>query len=562
MLEASDETSDIVSIVLFKGKKCPPCKTVEKLLGDILRRGSDLASLTIIDTDKHIELKEKHNVLSIPTLLINGRKILDGYQASEILGPGLESSAFGETSAGVGFEMVGGQMQSKGGIEGFGTTFGGSLGAISTQSNDMFNFLFNKLIEARIERGDIHKITEQKTSMLTISEKSRYLETGDILLLRPQIGDYVHIGVLQNIVTSMLAISPQAGEYLYSAGQKMGQFGLGPSLITKYNPAIYNKTETKGMFKAIVKGLVRLYNATAVSYPSFLASGARASRVRGLKSSIRIKDSAFASNVSGLNEPLCHYLAGEMSGITGAMLGTKVAVVEKECWGLGKDYCEFHVAVGEDRPPVAKEREFLSDERRMNFETCQTTISKNQYQSMLMTNILRPKVGDWCHISLVQQALHALKFSDEFYSTLLYYAGAHLGHAGVDKTTIMEIITKKDLTLPLEFEDGIKLVKSYFNHPTTVLARMQAGARAEIIDDETAIIDIFECAAASGLDISVLGSELTSEEQKSAPKLLCDFTAGFIHGRLDLVLDEDVRVRETECPSTGADRCRFEIELD
>ncbi|MFX1512999.1 MAG: V4R domain-containing protein [Promethearchaeota archaeon] len=553
MLEASDETSDLVSIVLFKGKKCLNCRPVEKLLNDILRRTPDIATMTIVDTDRHVELKEKHNVRSVPLVLINGKRILDGHQASEILGPGVAG----------GFEMMGEQMPGQVGIETLSATFGESLGAISGgQTGDMFNYLFNKMIEARIERADTKKIAEQKASMLMISEKSRYLETGKVELLRPTIGDYVHVGVLQNIVTSMLAISPQAGEYLYSAGQKMGQFGIGTSLVSKYNPTVYDQTETKGMFKEIVKGLVHLYSATSGSYPSFLASEAESIKIEGLTTSIQIKDSAFASNVSGLNEPLCHYLAGEMGGITEAMLGTKVAVVENSCWGLGDDYCEFHMAVGEDRPSIEKEREFLSDERRNNFQTCQNSISKNQYESMLMTKILRPKVGDWCHISLVQQALHALKFSDEFYSTLLYYAGAHLGHAGVDKATINQIIRKKKLIPPLEFEDGIKLVKSYFNHPTTVLSRMQSGAQARIIDDETATIDIFECATASGLDISLFQTEIGTEEKRATPKLLCDFTAGFIHGRLDIVLDEEVRVQETECHSTGADFCRFKVELD
>ena len=42
----------------------------------------------------------------------------------------------------------------------------------------------------------------------------------------------------------------------------------------------------------------------------------------------------------------------------------------------------------------------------------------------------------------------------------------------------------------------------------------------------------------------------------------CDFQAGFISGRLQLLVDDDVVVREVECPGTGHDHCKFEITLE
>ena len=43
---------------------------------------------------------------------------------------------------------------------------------------------------------------------------------------------------------------------------------------------------------------------------------------------------------------------------------------------------------------------------------------------------------------------------------------------------------------------------------------------------------------------------------------LCDYTTGFIQGRLTKIIDEDFKVEETNCQSFGSKFCEFTIELD
>ena len=184
-----------------------------------------------------------------------------------------------------------------------------------------------------------------------------------------------------------------------------------------------------------------------------------------------------------------------------------------------------------------------------------------------MKKRLRPGVGDFVHITVLQQILNGLKFADPFYSTLLYYAGAHYGRLGVDKVVLQSILFETDdhepYQLPLEFEDGLEVLVAYFNDPRTILRRRQGLVKVRQVDDETAHVRIKECATACGTHIGgqpLVDMEGQIMEEEQIP--LCDFTAGFIHGRLDLLLDEDVKVKEIECHSTGHDHCLFEISLD
>ena len=43
---------------------------------------------------------------------------------------------------------------------------------------------------------------------------------------------------------------------------------------------------------------------------------------------------------------------------------------------------------------------------------------------------------------------------------------------------------------------------------------------------------------------------------------LCDFTAGFIQGRLSRICDEKLKVTELTCLSVGSKYCQFKFELD
>ncbi len=174
------------------------------------------------------------------------------------------------------------------------------------------------------------------------------------------------------------------------------------------------------------------------------------------------------------------------------------------------------------------------------------------YRSTLFNVVLRPGLGDYVHVSVLQTALNGIKFADPFYSSLLYYAGLNYGKVSLNLG--FQGIPDD----PPEFEEGCQMIEEYFNDPTTILTRKQGKVKLRIIDEETASIRIYDCATASGISTYFTDTET----------LLCDFTAGFIDGRLTELLQENVRVEETVCHgSTAPDHegdkfCEFKIILD
>ncbi len=570
-LRLSSSTDEAISIVLFMGKDCAPCKIVKKHLDKILdTAGSFHINFLQIDTEKHPALRDKYGIVNVPEVLIDNKTVLSASEASELLGSSGSSGALAEM---MGFDagstttmgapdvlsFDSGGMEDQG--EGFGSIFAGS-GA------EVFNHLFNALIEARVDREERDLPANMKNNMLQISSNALKAidEEGD--MIRPAIGDYVHIGVLQAIVTSMMSISASSIRYIYRAGNLMGRFGATQTKLFEYNPRIFDQFEPSKRFREIVTGLGKMYDATKDLFPTFLSSGAKVMRSGTRSATIRIYGSAISTHAVDIQTPLCNFTAGDIAGMVETQLGEQCSVKETACWGLGDEFCEFELKLGEESSfEIASEddKEFMSEKRSEMFENCLSTISQNTYESVLMQRVLRPGVGDYVHITVLQQVLNGLKFADPFNSTLLYYAGAHYGRLGVDKVVLQSILFQEDspYKLPLDFEDGIKVLEAYFNDPRTILQRNHGNVYVKFIDDETAHVKIMECATASGSGslqqplVDIHGQE---KEEEKIP--LCDFTAGFIHGRLDLLLDEDVRVKEIECHSTGHNHCLFEVVLD
>lgn len=52
-------------LLLFSAEWCQVCKPVKKLLQD-----SNLLNVVIVDIDSSVELAEKHNIRSIPTIIV------------------------------------------------------------------------------------------------------------------------------------------------------------------------------------------------------------------------------------------------------------------------------------------------------------------------------------------------------------------------------------------------------------------------------------------------------------------------------------------------------------
>jgi predicted hydrocarbon binding protein len=560
---------------MFKGKHCASCHVVEPIIRKIVTSSGGSASLTFIDSDEEKELTEKYNITTIPVVLYNDKKVLTAEQAGSLIssemgslmgeggGAGDPFGGLSEVGGGV-FEMQGtttDPMQSDPASASlnFDQQMGGS-NIFSSGQSGLFNHLFNELITASVESNAEALERSQKFNMLSISQKTMTPEAIQNLT-RPALGDYVHIGVLQSIVTSILSINPRASEFLWNVGNSMGKFGNVQFRFLTHNPRIIEHVDVVSKFRDIQEGLQDLYSANSLGLPLYLASRSLVEPLGKKKARLTVYDSAFCAQMSPIGRPVCHLISGEIAGLLETTLGEEhVSVVETKCYGLGNPYCQFDIELGKKMDfRVDAERPFLTKEEKELFQESLDTISKNMYDSSLVRTVLRPGVGDYVHISVLQQAINGIKFSDPFFSTLLYYAGLHYGLHGADYAILERIIKEQDFDEPpLEFEDGIKALVSFFNDPARILTRWQGNAELVSMGDEDAVIRIHESAISAGLEVGV---DFVVELEKEQIRLE-NFTTGFIQGRLQRILDDDIRVDEITDYSGGSKFCEFKIELD
>ncbi len=535
------ESISKVTIILFENAVCPPCKTVEPILRQIVTSSTGSASLTIIDIDKEKDLANKYNINGIPAVYFNDKLVLSAHQAVMLMsGSGsVDENPFSLLNAdekNVGFTDIFGNGQS-----------------------GLFNHLFNQLISSSIDSNAEMLERRLKFNMLAISQKTMTPEAFQNIT-RPALGDYVHIGILQSIVTSILAINPRSSEYLYKVGRDMGRFGNVQFQFLRHYPQIYEHFETADKFRVLLDGLQELYSAYSLGFPLFIASRSLINHINEKTAKLTVYDSAYCAQISPIGQPVCYLIAGEIAGLIESTLGEQVSVVETKCFGLGDPFCQFQIELDKERDfSFISERNFLSEPEKERFQQCLLTISKNMYYSSLIRNILRPGLSDHVHISVLQQTLNGIKFSDPFFSTLLFYAGLHYGKYGVDYAIIERIVEEKEsIVYPMEFSKSLELLTAFFNDPATILTRWQGNAELEIINNETAYINIYESANASGLNMKSPDFILDVDVETT----LCDFTAGFIQGRLSKLSSETIQVTEETCLSVGSEFCRFKITLN
>ncbi len=412
--------------------------------------------------------------------------------------------------------------------------------------DDIKDRLWNKIFENILAKDVAYG--KRKENMLYITKKTiDSVQNKEIS--RQLIGDYCHLETLQMSNFSILALDRMAGPLLYQAGKDVGKYGAGQMLLLNLNPRIAAEFRIGPRFHEIMRGLQQVYS-DHTRFPIWVSDNAELTELKSDSAILRIHGSAYAVQAPRIGEPLCYTLAGEIAGQIEVLLGRFAKVREISCWGLGDEYCEFLIETSEEEEKIrvtSDEGKKEASARRELFLTSIYEMSSNLQESLKFKRTFRT-IGDFVHISVVQQALTGLKFMDPFCGSLLYSAGSEYGMTGPGKEILQRLIYEKQLPMPLEFENAIELVAVNLSHPSFLLPRNHSIISSEIEDDETAYITISECATAAG-----------------TPELgmtFCDYMAGFISGRLQLLVDEDAIVKEIECHGTGHDRCKFEITLD
>lgn len=536
-----------VNILIFKNAGCTPCRKVEPVLRQLVSsNSSNLATLTIIDTDKEVDLARRFHIDKIPVIYFNDKLILTADETVSLINldqsSNIELPFFEENE-----EILGNYSN-------FNTFFG------SNSQSALFSRLFDEIIRYSADSNSPELMQRRlKFNMLAISQKTMSIEAFQSVT-RSSVGDYVHIGVLQSIVTSILAISPRSSAYLYRVGCDLGRYSNVQSRFLQNFPKIMDDFDDDNKFRDILEGLAELYSSNSLGLPLYLASRSIAKPIDSKSALLTVYESAFCAHISPIDQPVCYLIAGEIAGLVEIIMGDSVSVVETKCFGLGDPFCQFEIELGKERDfTFINERVFLSETEKEKFQLCLETISKNMYSSSLFRKTLRSGFSDYVHISVLQQTMNGIKFSDPFFTTLLFYGGFHYGKFGADFAVIERLMKSMgDAELPIDFEDSLYVMRSYFNDPSIILSRWQGKVDLIFEDEETALLNVYESSIASGLNMKSSDFSL----DVSLETTLCDFTAGFIQGRLSRICDENVKVTEVTCRGLGSKFCQFKIELD
>ena len=494
----ADNITVPIRMLVFSSPDCYACPEVERIVHKLVGSSmSDICHISKIDVVEEPKIAEKYNVRMLPTIMIDDDIVLQG--------------------------LVG--------------------------ESDIRDVLWERVIGSIVKREQTFDV--RKEALLFISKNS-FDSIMNEQFIRPYIGDYIHIGVMQQMIVSLVAMDKLVPNLLYQAGKDVGLYGVGTYLMITLNPEIGTEFRPKERFEEVLKGLVKYFSDNeSISIPMKLAESAEIVKTEPDLAVLRINGLASASGSPFVGEPLCHFSAGEIAGITEALTGRNATVHEIKCVGTGYDYCEFEIIVSDEplsRENEESEEEYVVEDRRQHFQGILHDISTRLHESFLSPKDVfnRGNIGNEVHFTKLQQAIITLRMTDPYCAALLYSAGRELGIFGPGRDILQRYLEDENYSWPLNLEQALKVINKFFHFGMIQAAKERADVKI-IEQDGQLKIRIEECAISSG----VYDSGTT----------FCDFIAGYIAGRIQILTNRDCIVNETHCHGLGNKYCEFEIEF-
>jgi len=494
----ADNITVPIRMLVFSSPDCYACPEVERIVHKLVGSSmADICHISKIDVVKEPKIAEKYDVRMLPTIMIDDDIVLQG--------------------------LVG--------------------------ESDIRDVLWERVISSIIKREKTFDV--RKEALLYISKNS-FDSIMNEEFIRPYIGDYIHVGVMQQMIVSLVALDPLVPNLLYQAGRDVGLYGVGTYLMITLNPDIGTEFRAKERFEEVMKGLVKYFSDNeSISIPMKLAESAQIVKVEPDLAILRIEGLASASGSPFVGEPLCHFSAGEIAGITEALTGRNVVVHEKKCVGTGYDFCEFEITVSDE--PISRDleehqEEYVVEDRSQHFQGILHDISTRLHESFISPKDVfnRGSIGNEVHFTKLQQAIVTLRMTDPYCAALLYSAGRELGIFGPGRDILQRFLEDENYSWPLNLEQALKVINKFFHFGMIQAAKERADVK--IIDDGGQLkIRIDECAISSGATDS--------------GTTFCDFIAGYIAGRIQILTNRDCIVNETHCHGLGDKYCEFEIEF-
>ncbi|MFW9921841.1 MAG: V4R domain-containing protein [Candidatus Thorarchaeota archaeon] len=486
-----------IRMLVFSSPDCYACPEVEKIVHRLVGASmGDICHISKIDVVKDPKIAEKYNVRMLPTIMIDEEIVLQG--------------------------LVG--------------------------ESDIRDVLWERVIGSIIKR---EKTFDARKEALLYISKNSFDSLMKEEFIRPNIGDYIHVGVMQQMIVSLVALDKLVPNLLYQAGTDVGKYGVGTYLMITLNPNIGTEFRMKERFEEVVKGLVKYFSDNeSITIPMKLAEKAEIVKLEPNNAILKIEGLASASGAPFVGEPLCHFAAGEIAGLTEALTGRFVYVHEIKCVGTGYDHCEFEIQVSDEpiKPPTEPEEEYIVEDRSQHFQGILHDISKRLHESFISPKDVfnRGNIGNEVHFTKLQQAIITLRMTDPYCGALLYAAGRELGIFGPGRDILQRYLEDENYSWPLNLEKALRILNKFFHFGMIQAAKERADMKI-IEEDGELKIRIIECAISSGAIDSGTA--------------FCDFMAGYLAGRIQILTGRDCIVNETKCHGLGDKFCEFDISF-
>ncbi len=473
-----------VRVLFFKSKTCALCDPVERIVRKVISRvfGRDVVTINVFDVEEHSELADMYNVTSLPYVLVEDTPVITGTVAMNEVEEAL--------------------------MKGMLYTSPSRAERLETRAKQVF-------IEANIK------------FLKSVNSRER---------IRYSIGDYVHISSLQLSTVSLLSLDKAAGSLLYTIGKLAGKTGAFTGFLYDLEPELKKPSSIERSFHSFLVAVDR-FHAKQNELGVFDVRNAEVVEEDKGYGRIRVYESATATGIPVIDEPVCYFTAGMLSGLAEAVLGETVYVSERSCWGLGASYCEFEIALSEDmlegERNVARQAE-KGIGREESFNRLIKTLIRNMTQSVMEGRRIRVGIADYIHIMNFQQQITSIKLADPVAGFFLRVAGKRLGRI---------IASKGSLT----FNEAATELKGYMNSPFMLMSGIHSSCNVKL-DDDSLLVTIEGCASASG--------------QENVGVSLCELEAGIIEGFMEKTTGESFTSKEIECWGLGQKHCTFKIRKE
>ena len=192
-------------------------------------------------------------------------------------------------------------------------------------------------VERAARRQNFYEVIHETTEMINDSLLMRKVQ-------RAEIGDFMHISVLQPIIVSLKMLDRFSAILLYSGGRELGVFGPG-------KPLLYRLVQSNGIEvpMELADGVKLLHQY--MTHPTTML-GRDQGQIRLVEEDentfvLELDDNASVAGLysANLDQLFCDFQAGFFAGRLHILIGLEPIVKEIACQGMGHRFCRFEITV-------------------------------------------------------------------------------------------------------------------------------------------------------------------------------------------------------------------------